>query len=362
MRVGLIIYGSLGTPSGGYLYDRLLVRHLEEHGHSVSVLSLPWRNYLRHIGDNFSAELARRLLAARVDLWLQDELNHPSLFLLNHRLREHLPPLVSLVHHLRSRERHPPFLMPIYHAVEKRYLQSVDAFIFNSKTTRQAVAETRGISLPPHVVAYPGGNRLRPKTDEETIRQRALRSGALRLLFIGNIIPRKGLHILLKALSRLQPNEFTLKIAGSEDFAPKYAAKMHRLTAKLGLEERVHFLGYCTDDELRRLLHDAHLLVLPSQYEGFGIVYLEAMGFGLPVIASERGAAWEFVQEGKNGFLLPAEEKGAIEALARHLKSLHHDRERLAEMGIAARRRYLIHPTWEESLTQIRHFLEGIRL
>ena len=360
MRIGLIIYGSLDTPSGGYLYDRLLVRHLEKHGHSVSVLSLPWRNYARHIGDNFSAELARRLLAARVDLWIQDELNHPSLFLLNRRLRAHLPPVVSLVHHLRSSERHPALLMPLYRAVEKRYLNSVDAFIFNSKTTRQAVADLRGLPLPLHIIAYPGGDRLHPEIDEESIRERARRSATLRVIFVGNLIPRKGLHILLKALNRIKDPKIVLDVVGGEGFAPKYAAAMHRLATELGLEENVRFHGHQGDDALRRLFNAAHLLALPSQYEGFGIVYLEAMGFGLPVIASERGAAWEFVHEGENGFLLPAEEKAAVEALAQHLKALHRDRERLAEMGIAARRRYLIHPTWEESLTQIRRFLETL--
>ena len=94
MRVGLVVYGSLDTVSGGYLYDRELVAHLRRQGDSVEVFSLSWRSYGRHLTDNVSGSLFRRLAAAGLDVLLQDELNHPSLFWLNRRLR----PVVVLSH------------------------------------------------------------------------------------------------------------------------------------------------------------------------------------------------------------------------------------------------------------------------
>src|SRR5262245_58363835 len=57
LRIGLVIYGSLETISGGYLYDRKLVEHLQAQGHTVQLVSLPWRNYPRHLGDNLSKSL-----------------------------------------------------------------------------------------------------------------------------------------------------------------------------------------------------------------------------------------------------------------------------------------------------------------
>ena len=90
MRIGLIIYGSLETLTGGYLYDRLLVDHLRRQGDQVDIISLPWRTYGRHLGDNFSRDLWRRLRHAPFDALLQDELNHPSLFWLNRRLRRYI--------------------------------------------------------------------------------------------------------------------------------------------------------------------------------------------------------------------------------------------------------------------------------
>ena len=359
LRIGLVIYGSLDTLSGGYLYDRLLVHHLEAHGHRVTVLSLPWRDYPRHLADNFSTSLARRILTTPVDLWLQDELNHPSLFWLNRRARPAVP-IVSIVHHLRSDERHPRPWLPLYRAVERAYLRSVDAFIFNSRTTRQRVAALREDALPPHVVAYPGGDRLHPQADAALICTRAHEPGPLRVLFLGNLIPRKGLHVLLQALARLNPAKAVLDVVGGETFAPAYARQMRRLAQRPGLQGRVRFHGRQDDEALRRLLSRAHVLTVPSRYEGFGIVYLEAMGFGLPVIAGERGAAWEFVTPGENGFLLPANETAAIAALAKHLRALHRDRERLAAMGLAARQRYEQHPTWEASMARIRGFLESL--
>ena len=87
MRVGLVIYGALETISGGYLYDRKLVSYMESQGDQVDVISLPRRNYCFNLFDNFSNRLYRRITTKPFDILLQDELNHPSLFWFNRRLR-----------------------------------------------------------------------------------------------------------------------------------------------------------------------------------------------------------------------------------------------------------------------------------
>jgi hypothetical protein len=85
VRLGLVIYGSLDTISGGFLYDRRLVDYLRRRGEEVEIISLPWRSYARHIFDNCSLEHLRRLTRTPVDALLQDELCHPSLFWRNRR-------------------------------------------------------------------------------------------------------------------------------------------------------------------------------------------------------------------------------------------------------------------------------------
>src|SRR3989304_6666951 len=97
MKIGLIIYGSLNTLSGGYLYDRKLADYLRAQGDTVEVISLPWRNYAAHLTDNLSFKLPGDL-----DILLQDELNHPSLIGANRSKHSH--PVISLVHHLRCSE------------------------------------------------------------------------------------------------------------------------------------------------------------------------------------------------------------------------------------------------------------------
>src|SRR5688572_8943900 len=138
MRVGLIIYGSLDTLSGGYLYDRMMVEHLQREGDTVEIISLAWQNYARHLMDNFDGALLRRLNEGRFDVLLQDELNHPSLFWLNRQLKRHYP-IVSIVHHLRSSEFRPAWQNAFYRLPERAYLQTLDGLIFNSYTTKKTV-------------------------------------------------------------------------------------------------------------------------------------------------------------------------------------------------------------------------------
>jgi glycosyltransferase involved in cell wall biosynthesis len=358
MYVGLLIYGSLEIISGGYLYDRKLVEHLRRQGDRIEIVSLPWRGYLRHLGDNLSSTLLRRLKSLPLDVLLQDELNHPSLFWLNRRLRSQVGyPILSIVHHLRSREARPAWQNWVYRWIESRYLQTLDGFIFNSQTTQQAVAghltHTRHI-FPASLVAYPAGDRLKPQIDPQTIARRSLQDGPLQILFLGNLIPRKGLHTLLAALEQCPAPLWRLSVVGSPTFDAAYARRMGQRVEHAGLSHQVFFHGALDDDALARLMCSSHLLALPSSYEGFGIVYLEGMGFGLPAIATTRGAAGEIVTHQQDGFLVPPDDP---QALAAYLRRLAEDRQLLKEMSLAARLRYLAHPTWDDSMSAIRQFL-----
>jgi glycosyltransferase involved in cell wall biosynthesis len=354
MRLGLIIYGSLDTLSGGYLYDRMLVRHLLANGDQVEIVSLPWRQYLANIGDNFSAALYKRLQCLQVDALLQDELNHPSLGRINRLLNGVVHyPIVSIVHHLRCNEARPAWQNRLYAHVERHYLTSVEAFIFNSQTTRRSVIELAGEGKPA-VVAYPAGDRLCPMLSDEEIITRAGEPGPLRIFFLGNLIPRKGLHVLLQALALLPSETWKLAVAGSLEMDQAYTAAIVRQVHSAGLGHQVRFLGPLQEADLVRQFIQNQVMALPSSYEGFGIAYLEGMGFGLPAIASTRGAAQEIITHGKNGFLVPP---NGSQELARCLLQLSGDRSLLARMSLDARQRFLAHPTWEQTMERIRDFL-----
>ncbi len=362
MRVGLVIYGNLDTLSGGYLYDRKLVEHLRAAGDTVEVISVPWRSYGRRLTDNLSPELYRRLSQADVDVLLQDELNHPSLFLLNRRLRGRIRyPVISIVHHLRCSESRPAWQNALYRQVERLYLAGVDSLIVNSRTTRDAVAAALGgaVKLPSSVLAYPAGDRLKPEVTCAGIEERAWLPGPLGIVFVGNVIERKGLHFLIEALAKVPVTAWRLTVVGNANSNPAYANRVRRLIDRLGLASRVTFLGPLSDLQLAAALANHHILAVPSSYEGFGIAYLEAMGFGLPAIATTMGAAGEIITDGCDGFLVPPENPAG---LARRIAELAGDRNRLANMGIAALSRYRSHPSWDDSMALIRSHLYNFAL
>lgn len=354
VKIGLVIYGSLDTLTGGYLYDRKVVEYLRSHGDQVEVFSMPWRNYASHLADNLSSELFSSLCKANVDVLVQDELNHPSLFWINRRLkRRHKYPVVSIVHHLRCNELRPNWQNAVYRFVERRYLQTVDAFVFNSNTTRATVEALIGPGKP-HVLAYPGRNEGAAPVDENVVTRRATEAGPLRLLFVGSLIPRKELHTLIEALARLPKETWSLEVVGSLSTDFSYSSKIRALIGARGLGDRITLLGSLSAEELRERYARNQVLAVPSSYEGFGIVYIEGMGFGLPAIASTAGAAHEIITPGVDGILVTP---GDVTAISRHIDELHRNREKLSRMSVAALTRYSRHATWMESSQAIFEFL-----
>jgi glycosyltransferase involved in cell wall biosynthesis len=357
VHVGLVVYGSLEVVSGGNLYDQILVSHLESSGHSIDIVSIPPRSYALNLARNVSPGLRRRMSQSSFDILLEDELAHPSLAWLNRGLNA-APPvtLVSIVHHLRSSEERAEWQNDFYRRVEKRYLLSVDAFVFNSETTRETVEGLLGKKTR-NVVATPGGDRLRRSITAAEVAARAAEEGELRILFVGNLIPRKGLHLLLQALHSLRERAFRLDVVGREEADRRYTAAIREQVRELGLDGRVHFHGALAGASLEERFRRGQLLAVPSSYEGFGIVYLEAMGFGLPVIASASGATDEIVRHESTGFLVPP---GDAWSLARRIESLLEDRALLSQMSLAALEAFDDHPRWEDSMRKIERFLVEI--
>jgi len=356
VHAGLLIYGSLDTLSGGFIYDRHLVRYLREQGDRVEVIALPWRSYGLSLLDNLNSGLRRRLEQAAFDVLLQDELIHPSCFWLNRRLRPRIAyPVVAIVHHLRCREQHLPWPTRFYRRVEKSYLASVDGFICVSRTTTQDVADLVGPEQP-RVVASPGRDGLPGTITPEEIRARSTAPGPLQIIFVGNLIPRKELHTLLTALANLPRDDWRLAVAGRLDLDAAYVQAIRRQVGNLGLAPRVSLLGTLPAPELAARCAASHLLTVPSSYEGFGIAYLEGMHFGLPAIASTAGAAKEIIRPGHNGFLVPP---GDAAALTRYIRLLMEDRELLLRLSLAAHTSAAAHPTWNESAAAARAFLRS---
>lgn len=357
MRIGLVIYGDLEVISGGYLYNKQLVTYWRKNGHTVTLFSLPWRNYWRHFGDNFKQTWQRQLIEAKIDVLIQDELNHPSLVGFNQQLRPQVDyPIVSLLHLLRCTEPHSAVAKRFYKAVEQRYLGQMDGLICNSLDTAKAV-QTLGVKPIPQVVAYPGRDHWTIKLSDADIATRAAEAGPLKILYVGNVIKRKGLQVLIEALQQLDRKSWQLTAIGRQDLEPGYARQIQQSLENSQLKDQVQLLGPIPFDQMSAYFKTHQLFVMPSFYEPFGIVYIEAMGAGLPVIASTAGAGKELVQPGENGYLVPA---GEPLELAQYIGRLAADRPLLAEMGMKAKKRFSQHPTWADTGKQITAFLEGL--
>lgn len=149
-------------------------------------------------------------------------------------------------------------------------------------------------------------------------------SEKLRVLFVGRLDRQKGLDVLVSALALLD-NEVHAVVVGAPVLADgKVLVKPANVTQ----------IGWLTPGQLETLFVRAQVLVVPSRWDGFGLIAAEAMRAGLPVVASRVGGLPEVVEDGVTGVLVPA---GSPEALADAIRKL--DNETLREMGEAGRRR-----------------------
>ena len=176
----------------------------------------------------------------------------------------------------------------------------------------------------------------------------------MNIIFIGNLIPRKQLIVLVEALSLIETDLWHLDVVGKTDVDSRYFDNVITLVNNLDLRDRITFSGALSDRELSERLNDSDILAVPSSWEGFGIVYLEGMGFGLPAIATTEGAAKEIIQHGENGYLI---DKGDSKALASHLQSLINHPQTLIDMSWKALDTYSGYPTWKDSAIKSRDFL-----
>jgi glycosyltransferase involved in cell wall biosynthesis len=151
---------------------------------------------------------------------------------------------------------------------------------------------------------------------------------------VGRLIPIKGHDVLLRALAvaREQLPDLTLELAGDGPLEPELRASVTRL----GLDDAVAFLGRVA--LAGPVFERAEVVVVPSFGEGFGLVALEAMERGRPVVASDVGGLPEIVDDGRTGVLVPS---GDADALAEAIVSVAGDRARAALMGAAGRDRAL---------------------
>jgi D-inositol-3-phosphate glycosyltransferase len=201
-------------------------------------------------------------------------------------------------------------------------------------------ANTEKISVIPPGVDLERFQPIDPKTAKTTV---GIPCGDTNILFVGRIEPLKGIDTLLRAMALIEKrcphaveNTCVAIIGGDpwSDDPDEEMARLQSLREELDIHDLVTFLGSKDQEILPNYYAAAEMVVMPSHYESFGMVALEAMAMGTPVIASEVGGLAYLVQDGVNGFHVPSRDP---EALAERMYTLLNDENCRKTLGRQAR-------------------------
>jgi len=281
-----VVPGDPEQKTGGYRYVQRVVAGLRDNGVDAFVSGLCGSF---PVPDRMAEASMNRLLAALADdsVVVLDGLAMGGLpdVIANHasRLR-----VVSLVHHALADETGlTQELQDWLFRVERRALSKVAGVITTSAHTAHRLKD---YSVPAAAirVVEPGADTI-AGIGAETQPSRA-QGSTIHLLCVAHLSPRKAQHHLVEALSDLRDCSWHCTLAGSLDRDERYAHELRGIIANLGLEHRISLLGELDDLELAGAYRNADVFVLPSVYEGYGMVIDEAIAAGLPVITTDGGA------------------------------------------------------------------------
>jgi glycogen(starch) synthase len=224
-------------------------------------------------------------------------------------------------------QRHPQSHI---HAVERRMVRGADAVITCSHFMRGHVADVFGIA-PRRVTVIPNGidpTDLQPLDDLPRLRARFARPEEKLVLMVGRLVYEKGFHLALDAMPRLIERlggvRFVVAGTGTAD------AELRAQAERLGISRYGTFLGWTGDDVLHSLYRIADLCLVPSLYEPFGLVALEAMASGCPTIVADTGGLREVVPAGRRvGLRFRARDSRSLARMAEQLLADDALRDRL---------------------------------
>lgn len=281
------IPGDLSLPTGGYAYDRRLLREWREMG--VAARHLPLPGGFPNPSAAELSETGRALLSQP----------HDSVLLIDGLAYGAFPEdiaaglagrVVALVHHPLGLETGlSPAQAAEFVKREATALRHASAVVVTSETTKRLLVADFAVPAEKITVAEPGVDPA----------ERAVGSDgeSVELLAVGSLVPRKGYDVLIAALERLADKPWHLTIVGADDRVPATTAALREQIAATGLSERIKLAGAFRQAELDAAYAKADLFVMPSLFEGYGMVLTEALARGLPILCTTGGAAAETVPD-----------------------------------------------------------------
>ena len=346
MQQLIFVYpGDLNSPTGGYAYDRRIIAGLK---------SLAWEIQLIGLGEGYPFPNSAQVKQAKKQLqglapgvpMVIDGLALGVLPEVAACVAEHHP-LIALIHHPLAFE----FGLSQDQAAllkqsETEALRHASKVIANSPATAHDLNRHYGVPMDRIDVVLPGTDRSMQQRERSQITNG--NRNAIRLLSVASIIPRKGFHDLLAALAPLADLPWTLSIAGD---TTRNAGAFEQLIGditRFGFEGQVQVLGAVSDSELDILYSQADAFVLASLFEGYGMVYAEAMAYGLPIVATRGGAIPDTVPSEAGLLVSP----GDVSALTLAIKTVIEDAPYRARLSSGALRAAAQQPTWDHAAKQ----------
>jgi glycosyltransferase involved in cell wall biosynthesis len=338
------IPGDLDQKTGGYIYEKSLLLALRAGGRAVRHVELPAG--FPHPSD---AEMAVTLtvlsaLSAEEPLIL-DGLVFAAVDTAG--LAALPMPVVAMTHHPVGLETG----LPSARAAEllRREADNLALaahVVVPSPHTAQILTADLGVAPDRISIAPPGF--AKPEGD------RAPESPPL-ILSVGLLAARKGHDVLLRALAQLTDLEWRAEIVGGTHDAA-VADDLRRLQATLGLSDRVAFVGLLDEAELQARYRSATLFTLATRYEGYGMVFSEALCHGLPIVTTRAGAVPDTVPESA-GLLVPPDDAEALAEAMRRVLADAGLRHALSEGGLKAARDL---PTWADTARIMGRVLDSV--
>lgn len=337
--IAFAIPGDIDLPTGGYAYDRRVLSEWSASGVPARHVRLP--GSFPEPSPEDLAETGRLVLSQPFDdVLLIDGLAYGAF---PESLAAGLAGrVVALVHHPLGLETGlTPEQASMLIERERAALSHAAGVIATSETTKRLLVADFGVPEARITVAEPG-------VDPAPFAERR-EAGGIALLAVGSVVPRKGYDVLVEALSGLQNLPWSLTIVGATDRSPGTADALRARIDAAGLAGRVHIAGALDRASLDAAYAQADLFVMPSLFEGYGMVLTEALVRGLPILCTTGGAAAETVPDGAALKVAP----GDAVALGTALRSLLHDKALRDGMADAARRAAPGLPRWDSTAARV---------
>ncbi|QFT45607.1 D-inositol 3-phosphate glycosyltransferase [Roseivivax sp. THAF40] len=339
--------GNLSLPTGGYHYDRCLLDGLRAEGRDVSHIALPASFPFPGPADMGQA-VAQLSDIPESRVLLIDGLAFGALD--TRALDRIAAPIVALVHHPLAHESGmAESEARRLHALERDNLQRAAHVLVPSGYIKQVLVDEYAVEAERMTVIRPGRPEVRVAQAE------AAPEGPPLILSVGLLHPRKGHDVLISALGRIADLDWRAVIVGSP-WEEAYDTKLTALISELGSQDRVRLAGRVDQAELDTLYAEAHLFALATRFEGYGIVFDEALMRGLPIVSTKAGAVPGTVPDDAGLLVAPDDPAAFAEAL----RTLLQDRDRHAACSAAARRAGATLPSWTDAAETVGAILDRV--